>query len=108
MMSISARAASGLRPHSRRPRSQIVAGVAWLLTVALVLVSFVLRLGNNAASLSTVSGPELLIELLFWEILLQLGPIAYATLGVLIGTRRPHYAAGWLNLTLTLDYATQA
>lgn len=107
MMSISARAAPGLHPHSRRPRSQIVAGVAWLLTVALVLVSFVLRLGNNAALLSTVSGPELLMELLFWEILLPLGPIAYATVGVLIGTRRPHNAAGWLSLTLALVVVVQ-
>src|SRR5690606_31291177 len=107
MMSISARAASGLRPHSRRPRSQIVAGVAWLLTVALVLISFVLRLGNNAALLSSLSGPDLLMELLFWEILLPLGPLAYATVGALIVARRPRNAVGWLSLALALGVVVQ-
>lgn len=85
----------------------MTAGVAWLLTVALVLISFVLRLGNNAALLSSVSGPDLLAELLYWEVLLPLGPLAYATVGALIVARRPRNAVGWLSLSLALAVVVQ-
>lgn len=80
----------------------MAAGVALLLTIALVLVSFILRQGNNAALLSTISGSELLMELLYWEILLPLAPLAYATVGALAGARRPRNAVGWLSLGLAL------
>ncbi len=106
-MSMRARAASGLRPHGRRSRHRMVAGVAWLVTVALVLISFVLRLGNNAALLRSVSGPELLAELLYWEVLLPLGPLAYATVGALIIIRRPGNAVSWLSLVLALTVVAQ-
>jgi hypothetical protein len=84
-----------------------VAGIAWLLAIALALVAFVVRQGNNAALLSTVSGPELLMELLFWELLLPLSPLAYATVGAIIVMRRPYNTVGWFSLALALTVVTQ-
>lgn len=106
-MAVSARLASGLRRQARRPRSQWLTGVAWLLIVVLVTVSFLMRQGNNAALLSTVSGPELLMELLFWEILLPLSPLAYATVGAVIALRRPGHAVSWFSLALALSVVVQ-
>jgi hypothetical protein len=85
----------------------MVAGIAWLLVAALVLLSFVLRQGNNAALLSTVSGPALLMEVLFWGLLLPLSPLAYATVGAIIILRHPHNRVSWFSVALALSVVVQ-
>jgi hypothetical protein len=83
-----------------------VAGVAWLLTVVLVVVAFVLREGNRAL-MGTIAGPEWLMELLYWNVLVPLGPLAYGTVGALIGARRPASAVGWFSLALAFTIVVQ-
>jgi hypothetical protein len=105
-MAAGAGLAPSLRDESRRSRSRIVAGLAWLVTIALVVVAFVLREGNRAL-MGTITGPEWLMELLYWNVLVPLGPPAYATVGAMIGAQRPASAVGWFSLALGFAIVVQ-
>ena len=85
-----------------------LAWTLWGLVIAFAAASLVLRLWNNAALGSSVTGAERLSEFLWWVVLIPALVPAYATVGAIVAWRRPTNGVGWLCLALGMLVALEA
>lgn len=93
-------------PRFRTPRH---ARILWALSIALVVASFLVRTWNTPGVMESlgVSGWDLVIEIVWWSILVPAAAPVYATVGLLIATRKPRNPIGWLALGLSILIALQ-
>ena len=80
---------------------------AWTVILAFGMASLVLRYLNGSAITSSLRGTEYLSEILWWDILVPAAIPAYATVGAVVASRRPHNSVGWLCLALAALVAVQ-
>lgn len=75
----------------------------WALSMALVVVSFLFRTWNTPGVVESLglSGWDLVIEIVWWSILVPAAAPVYATVGMLVATRKPRNPIGWLALGLS-------
>lgn len=81
----------------------------WLLVIVLAVVAFAVRQWNSAALLASpdMTGVTLLMEVVYWLVLIPAAVPAYATVGALIAARHGRNPVGWLCLLLALVLVTQ-
>lgn len=81
----------------------------WALSMALVVVSFLVRTWNMPGVVEALgtSGWDLVIEIVWWSVLIPAAAPVYATVGLLIATRKPRNPIGWLALGLSILISLQ-
>lgn len=85
----------------------LLAWSSWILVMVAATVSFILRTQNSAVLNELVHGVQYFQEVLYWNILIPLSVPAYATVGAIVASRRPHISVGWLCLGLALLVGVQ-
>jgi hypothetical protein len=85
----------------------LLAWSSWILVMVASTISFILRTQNSLALNELVHGVQYFQEVLYWNILIPLAVPAYATVGAIVASRRPHNSVGWLCLGLALLVGVQ-
>ena len=83
------------------------ARVLWALSMALVVASFLFRTWNTPGVVESLglTGWDLVLEIAWWSVLIPAAGPAYAIVGLLIATRKPHNPIGWLALAMSIMIA---
>lgn len=81
----------------------------WALSMASVAASFLFRTWNTPGVVESLNltGWDLVIEIVWWSILVPAAAPVYATVGLLVATRKPRNPIGWLALALSALIALQ-